>query len=150
MGLSRTMAKASSFDDLQMLVSLEDPWIVLILNMSTGHVDKKLNFSERMSKYLMQHIFYLTIKSYIVNTFLDVMIIMTLRRKSWHFILWPVMQSSLASQYSWSVLNIKSLRSQQHFICIKQLSYAVKCWIMQSASVSGLHLISLNTVGSLH
>lgn len=106
MGLSRTMAKASSFDDLQMLVSLEDPWIVLILNMSTGHVDKKLNFSERTSKYLMQHIFYLTIKSYIINTFLDVMIIMTLKRKSWHFILWPVMQPSLASQNSWIVLNI--------------------------------------------
>lgn len=105
MGLSRTMAKAS-FDDLQMLVSLEDPWIVLILNMSTGHVDKKLNFSERTSKYLMQHIFYLTIKSYIINTFLDVMIIMALKQKSWHFILWPVMQPSLASQNSWIVLNI--------------------------------------------
>lgn len=42
------------------------------------------------------------------------------------------------------VLNIKNLSSQQHSTCIKQLSYAVKCWIMQSVSVSVLHLISLN------
>ncbi len=31
-------------------------------------MDKKLHFSERRSKFLMQHIVYLTIYKYIINT----------------------------------------------------------------------------------